>query len=44
MRHKRKKTKQKKQEMYLYAEKHRMCTPNIRKSEYTQKISRVTEY
>jgi len=35
MRYKRKKTKQKKQKVYLYAEKHRMCTQKIRKSKYT---------
>jgi len=45
MRYKRKKSKtEKSKKVYLYAEKHRMCTQKIRKSEYTQKISRVTEY
>jgi len=39
-----KKQNRKKQEVYLYAEKHRMCTQKIRKSKYTPKISRVTEY
>ena len=41
---KEKKQNRKKQKVYLYAEKHRMCTQKIQKSKYTQKISRVTEY
>ena len=39
-----KKTKQKKQKVYLYAEKHRMCIQKIGKSKYSQKINTVTEY
>jgi len=34
------KTKQKKTKRVLHAEKHRMCTQEIRKSKYTQKIKR----
>ena len=45
MRYKRKtKQNRKKQKVYFHAEKHRMCTQKIRKSQYTQKINRVTEY
>jgi len=44
MRYKRKKSKAEKTKVYLYAEKHRMCTQKIRKGKYEQKISRVTEY
>jgi len=40
---KKKKQNRKKQKVCLFAEKHRMCTQKIRKSKFTQKISRVTE-
>jgi len=38
------KTKQNRKKVYFHAKKHRMCTLKIRKSKYTQKVSRVTEY
>ena len=45
MRYKRKtKQNRKKQKVYLHAEKHRMFKQKIRKSKYTQKVNRVTEY
>jgi len=44
MSYKKKQSKTEKQKVYFHAEKHRMCTQKIRKSKYTQKIDRVTEY
>jgi len=41
---KKKKQNKEKQKVHLYAENHRTCTQKIRKSKYSQKISRVTEY
>jgi len=38
------KAKQKKTKSVLHAGKHRICTQKMRKSRYTQKINRVTEY
>jgi len=47
MRHKGKKTKQKKTKSALHAEKHRISAQKMRKSKYTQKIKqsyRILEY